>query len=270
MITAEDTLLHDDSDEKTSPWPAISLAAFAILVGIFVVKYGLGTLAWLEAKSLASSNTWVADVPQPIAQAPESVTAPGGKIDLIKLYNFEFNPPWPGKYKTEEHLTHTIVRFDSGQVLVFYDPDTQKDTIGTLKTSDPANYQKFAAVFSGAPIESNYSLYQQIYNASPSLLSPVMNGADAQREHTLLIWKLAFGADLIPDGAFHSFDWGTVKGFQFGDPTGGRPVALRAFDDRNRQFRYIFTVNGGSAAQITQDQIDAAVRSLKPVPFLDR
>jgi hypothetical protein len=140
----------------------------AILVAIFLVKYGLGTMAWLEANSLASSNTWVADVPQPLAQSPE----PTGKIDQIKLYNFQFNSPWPGKYKTEEHLTHTIVRFDSGQVLVFYDPDTQKDTIGTLKTADPANYQKFAAVFSGAPIESNYSLYQQVYGAAPSLLSP--------------------------------------------------------------------------------------------------
>jgi hypothetical protein len=266
VITAEDTLLHDDEGEKTSPWPAIGLAAFAILVGIFVVKYGLGTLAWLEAKSLADSNAWVADVPQPIAQTP----APDGKIDQIKLYNFQFNAPWPGKFKTEEHLTHTILRFDSGQVLVFYDPDTQKDTIGTLKSSDPANYQKFAAVFSGAPIESNYALYQQVYGAAPSSLSPFMNGADAQREHTLLIWKLAFGADLIPDGAFHSFDWGTVKGFQFGDPTNARPVAVRAFDERNRQFRYLFIVSGGSNALITQGQMDSAVRSLKPVPFLDR
>ena len=135
----------------------------------------------------------------------------------------------------------------------------------------PANYQKFAAVFSGAPIESNYALYQQVYSAAPTSLSPLMNGADAQREHTLLIWKLAFGADLIPDGgAFHSFDWGTVQGFQFGDPANAHPVALRAFDDRNRQFRYLFVVTGGSSAQITQDQIDSAVRSLKPVPFLDR
>ena len=83
MITAEDTLLHDDEGEKTSPWPAIGLAAFAILVGIFVVKYGLGTLAWLEAKSLADSNAWVADVPQPFAQASASASAPDGKIDRV-------------------------------------------------------------------------------------------------------------------------------------------------------------------------------------------
>jgi hypothetical protein len=258
--------MHDDEGEKTSPWPAVALAAFAILVGIFVVKYGLGTLTWMEAKSLASSNTWVADVPQPLSPSPE----PTGKIDQIKLYNFEFNAPWPGKFKTDEHLTHTTLRFDSGQVLVFYDPDTQKDTIGTLKQSDPANYQKFAAVFSGAPIESNYALYQQVYSAAPGSLSPLMNGADAQREHTLLLWKLAFGADLDPDNAFKSFEYGTIKGFQFGEPSHGAPVAVRAFDDRNRQFRYIFAVSGGSNAQITQDQIDSAVRSLKPVPFLER
>ncbi len=266
MITAEDTLLRDDSGEKTSAWPAIGLAAFAILVAIFSLKYGLQTLTWLEAKSLASSNAWVAEVPQPLAPTP----APTGKIDQIKLYNFQFNAPWPGKYKSVETLTHSTVRFDSGQVLVFCDPDTQKDTVGSLKKSDPLEYQKFAAVFAGAPVDSNFSLYQQVYGAAPSVISPLMNPGDAQREHTLLGWKLAFGPDLDAGGAFRSFDWGTVKGFQFGDPAQGRPVAVRAFDDRDRQFRFIFLVSGGSSAAITQDQINSAVSSLKPVPFLDR
>jgi hypothetical protein len=258
--------MRDDSGEKTSAWPAIALAVFAILVGFFLVKYGLGTLSWMEARSAAKSDAWAAEVPQPLPQTDE----PTGKIDQLKLYEFEFNSPWPGKNKAEPHLTHTVVRFDSGQILVFYDPTTQKDTIGTLKTADPVNYQKFAAVFSGAPIESNYSLYQQVYNAAPASFSPLMDGADAQRDHTLLMWKLAFGPDLDADGVFHSFDWGTIKGFQFGDPSSGRAVAVRAFDDRNRQFRYIFIPGAGSNAEITQGQINSAVRSLKPVPFEER
>lgn len=266
MLTAEDTLMHDDEGEKTSSWPAIALAVFAILVGIFLVKFGLGTMAWLEARSLPASDPWAAVVPQPLPQTD----APAGKIDQLKFYEFEFNSPWPGKNKAEPHLTHTAVRFDSGQTLLFYDPTTQKDTIGTLKTADPANYQKFAAVFSGAPIDSNYSLYQQVYTAAPASLSPFMNGADAQREHTLLMWKLAFGPDLYAGGVFHSFDWGTIKGFQFGDPSSGHPVAVRAFDDRNRQFRYIFIPGATTDAAITQGQIDSAVRSLKPVPFEER
>jgi hypothetical protein len=266
VITAEDTLLTDDSDDKTSVWPAIALAAFAILVGIYCVKFGLQTLTWIEGKSLASSNPWVLSVPQPLAQTP----APTGKIDQIKLYEFEFNAPWPGKFKIEPALTQTALHFDSGRALVFFDPETQKDTVGALKSSDPLNYQKFAAVFAGAPIDTNYGLYQQVYNAAPTSVSPLMNAGDAQREHTLMLWKLAFGPDLSADNTFHSFDWGIIRGFQFGEPAGGHPVAVRAFDDRNRQFRFIFVVTGGSGAQITQDQIDSAVRSLKPVPFAER
>jgi hypothetical protein len=265
VITAEDTLMTDDSGEKTSAWPAIALAAFAILVGVGTLKYGLQTLSWLEAKSVASSNPWFLDVPQPLVPTP----ALGDKIDQIKLYNFQFNTPWPGKYKTETALTHSTLHFESGQTLVFYDPDTQLDTIGKLKSADPLNYQKFAAVFSGAPVDSNYALYQQVYMSAPTSVSPTMNVGDAQRQHTLMMWKLAFGPDL-QTGAFHSFDWGTNHGFQFGDASNGRPIALRTFDDRNRQFRYIFIPGSGSAAPITQDQIDSAVRSLKPVPFLDR
>jgi hypothetical protein len=292
VITAEDTLLTDDSEDNTKTWPAIALAAFAIVVGIFCVKYGLQTLTWIEGKSLASSNPWVLTVPQPMAQAVGPVSAPvasaplskaaasaaakvaaAAKNDLIKLYQFEFTPPWPGKYKIEPTLTQTTLRFDSGQALVFYDPDTQKDTVGSLKTSDPLSFQKFAAVFAGAPIESNYDMYKRVYEAAPGLVSPLMDAGESQREHTLMLWKVAFGPDLWTD-TFRSFDWGTVKGFQFGEPAGGKPVAVRAYDDRNRQFRFIFAVIGGPGsvpgAQITQEQIDTAVKTLKPVPFNDR
>jgi hypothetical protein len=266
VITAEDTLLHDDTDDKTSAWPAVALAAFAILVGIFTLKFGLQTLTWIEARSTASSNPWLLEVPQPLPQTP----APTGKIEQIKLYNVEFNAPWPGKYKAESTLTHTTLHFDSGQTLVFYDPETQLDTLGTLKSSDPLNYQRFAAVFSGAPVNSNYDLFQQVYSAAPSSVSPLMNANDAQREHTLMMWKLAFGPDLDTGGGFHSFDWTTNRGFQFGDPAKGLPIAVRTFDDHNRQFRYIFIGGAASTASVTQEQIDSALRSLKPVPFEER
>ncbi len=209
------------------------------------------------------------------AASAAAKAAAAAKADVIKLYDFEFTPPWPGKYKLETLAegTETVVRFDSGQAVIFYDQKTLKDTVGTLKTSDPLNYQKFAAVFAGAPIDSNYDMYKQVYNAAPSAVSPLMDAGDSQREHTLMLWKVAFGPDLYTD-AFHSFDWGTVKGFQFGEPMGGKPVAVRAFDDRNRQFRFIFVVTGGAGAvagaTITQGQIDTAVKSLKPVPFEDR
>ncbi len=265
MIRAEETLLIDDTEEKTSVWPAIALALFAIVVAVCTLKFGLQTLTWLEARSLASANPWIANVPKPLEKTP-----PAAKPDYVKMFEFEFNSPWPGKSKVERTLTYGVARYDSGQAVVFFDPQSSLDTVGALKAANPLDYQKFAAIFAGNPVDSNYGLYQAVYSVSPTEVSPVMSVGDAQRMNTLLMWKLAFGPDLSGDGPFYSLDFGTIRGFQFGDPASGRPVAVRGFDDRNHQYRFIFTVVAGSTAKITQEEINSAVQSVQPVPFEDR
>jgi hypothetical protein len=265
VIRAEETLLIEDKEEKTSVWPAIALAIFAIVVAIGTLKFGLQTLTWLEAKNLASSNPWIANVPKPIEKTP-----PQAKPDFVKLFEFEFDCPWPGKSKVERTLTYGIARYDSGQVVVFFDPQSSLDTIGALKASSPLDYQKFANIFAGDPVDSNYGLYQAVYSVSPAQVSPLMSVGDAQRLNTLMMWKLAFGPDLSGDGPFYSLDFGSVRGFQFGDPASGRPVAVRAFDERDHQYRFIFTIANGSTAKITQEDINSAVQSVEPVPFIDR
>jgi hypothetical protein len=125
-------------------------------------------------------------------------------------------------------------------------------------------------VFSDKPINSNYELYQAVYGASPTQLSPLMGTRDALRLNALLLWKLSFGFDLMADGQFYSFDWGKVRGFQFGDPAKQRPVALRVFDDRDRQYRFILTVAAGTSGKIAQDDIDTIVQTVQPVPIAER
>jgi hypothetical protein len=90
------------------------------------------------------------------------------------------------------------------------------------------------------------------------------------RMNALLLWKLSFGFDLPADGQFYSFDWGKVRGFQFGDSAKQRPVAVRVFDDRDRQYRFILTTAAGSTGKITQDDIDTIIQTVKPVPIEER
>ena len=136
-----------------------------------------------------------------------------------------------------------------------------------MKSSNPLQYQKFAAVFSDHPIESNYALYEAVYGVAPSQMSPILSSRDAIRMNELLIWKLEFGIDL--QGGLSVFAWGTNRGFQFGNPAKG-PAAVRVFNDRDQQFRFIFTVAPGSTARITQDDIAGIIASFKPVPILER
>ena len=49
-----------------------------------------------------------------------------------------------------------------------------------------------------------------------------------------------------------------------------RGDAVRVFDNRDRQFRFIFLVTAGTSAKIAQDDINTIVQSLQPVPITER
>jgi hypothetical protein len=153
-------------------------------------------------------------------------------------------------------------------VVDFYDPEGQVDFMGELKKSNPNEYERIQNIFGGTSFDTSYDVYRAVYGASPAQVSPFMASNEATRMNILLLWKLSYGFDGGP--GIWSFDFGDVRGFQFGDPRSGLPVALRVFDGRNHQFRFVFTVVSGSSAKISQDEIDAVVESLQPIPLEER
>lgn len=249
--------------ESNSARDAIILVCVVILIAAYTIAFGLQTLVWGEAHHLTRYNSWVSDVPQPLDSQP-----PQDGSTQLREFNYEFKVPWPGKPKTNKTLTYTEFRFDSGQVVVFFDPEAQLDTMRALKSTSPLEYQQFQNIFGAQPFETNYELYKAVYDASPSATSPFMPSRDAIRTNLLLLWKISFGYDARP--GLHSIQFGSNRGFQFGDPSTGGAVALRIFDGRDSQFRFIFVPAAGSNAKITQDDINLAVQTLQPVPIIER
>jgi hypothetical protein len=252
-----------EKSEKNSARDAIILAILVVLVAAYSVAFGLQTLIWGQAHHWTRYDPWIADLPLPL-NAP---SAADGSTQL-KAFNYEFKVPWSGKQKTNGALTYTTFRFDSGQVVVFFDPEAQVDSLRTLKSTSPLEYRQFQNVFLGQSFDTNYSLYQAVYGAAPAETSPFMPTGEAIRLNQLLLWKISFGYDAMP--GLHSIGFGGNRGFQFGDPSTGRPVALRIFDGSDSQLRFIFLVAAGSNAKIEQSDINAAVQSLQPVPITDR
>jgi len=261
-----------EDQDKSSARPAIILLILVFVVAGFMVKYGLQTLTWVEGKLWASDSPWLANVPQALSPplAPLPPLPGAAKPALVKAYNYEFNSPWPGNPTVKPSLTYTEFHYDAGPVIVFFDPDSLVDTMRALKTSNPAEYQRFADVFADKPLNTNFEMYQAVYAAASAQQSPVMDARDAMRINVLLLWKLSFGLDLPCDGQFYSFAWSNSKGFQFGDPEKNVPVAVRAFDDRDHQFRFIFTTAGAAPGKISQNDINKVLQSLQVVPFIDR
>lgn len=268
--------LNDDS-EKTSARSAIILVAIIIIVAIYSTSYGLQTMQWIAAHQWASANPWLKEVPQPIAASTATIAgtdlsfvpAPNSKAKKADAqskgtdlgeYGYQITVPWTSKMKESPSAGGAEFRFETGQIVVFGDPDAQLDTVHILRDSPGDQYMPFSPLFANGSIANNYDLYNAVYSSSPSQVSPVTNYATAQRDRILLIMKLSFGFDLAKP--IYSFDFGNIKGFQFGDPAKG-PVAIRAFGGHDKQFRFIFTVFSGSGGQIAQTDINQAMQSLE-------
>lgn len=265
------------SSETSGPESAIVLALVGIVVAILAVMFGLQTLVWINAKHWASVDPWMAETPKPLAQEEGLVAEPPPALDKngkpakppqVRAYDYEFTPPWPGNYKTTPGVSFVQFQFDSGQVIAFLDPGAEIDVVRQMKSGETVLYNQFQNVFGDQAPNTNYDLYRLVYSASPKNISPFMHSQDAFRANVLLIWKLSFGFDMQP--GIHSLEAGKNRGFEFGDPASGRPVALRFFDEMDKPFRLIFTVAAGSSGAFTQDNIDSVVQSFRSIPILER
>lgn len=270
----------NDESEKSSAMSAIILVVVIIIVAIYSTSYGLQTIQWIAAHQWSSANPWLKDVPQPIAStdtpaAPTETAdntthtaskANGKNADAqskgtdLGEYGYQMTVPWTSKMKETPSPGGAQFRFDTGQIVVFGDPDAQLDTVHILRDTPGDQYMPFSPLFANGSIANNYDLYKAVYESSPSQVSPFTNYATAQRDRILLLMKLSFGFDLSKP--IYSFDFGRNKGFQFGDPAKG-PVAIRTYGSHDKQFRFIFTVFSGSGGQITQADINQAMQSLE-------
>jgi hypothetical protein len=261
----------EDADKHATRNVVLLLLAVFLVAG-YAVEFGPQTLVWWEARHWAADNPFLDEVPQaaPAAAAGGPKASPAGdkaKGEQVKSYNYEFMAPW--KIANIAPSPNSVqLRFAPGQVVTFFDPDAQLDTLRVLKNSNPLEYQKFANLFAAHPIETNYALYENVYDASPAQASPFAAAGDAMRLNTLLQWKLSFGPEGGPPA--YAFAFGDLRGFQFGDPGTGKPVEVRVFNDRDRQFRYLFNVAAGSSGKITQDDVNEMVSTLQPIPILER
>jgi hypothetical protein len=276
-----------DDPDKSNARSAIILMALIVALAIYSSAYGMQTLQWLDAHRWASADPWLKDVPQPLANTagrqpatpPAPVPLPGSKSKptvkiqigsqdtTLSAYNYQFDVPWTGKFKENASPAGAEFRFESGQVVIFGDPDAQIDIVNLIRTSQTNQYAPFQTIVNDNGISTNYALYQAVYGSSPSQVSPTTSYANAQRNRTLLLTKLAFGPDL--DRNIYSFEFGNNRGFQFGDPAAG-PVAVRVFNSRDKQFRLLFTAASNSNAVISQEAINQAIQTLEVVPMETR
>jgi hypothetical protein len=245
-------------EKKESARATVILALVALAVGCYVLLFGLQTLIYFEARHWAASAPFLRDVPQPL---PSTVASPIQEKGL-SFYGFQFGAPWKGIDKQNSQNDRSEIDFKSGAVLLFFNPEGEKDIVDSVRTGNPQTYQQYQTIFGADFFPNNYSLYSAVYSASPAGLSPFMSRDKAVRISTLLQWKLGYGA--YGTKTMYMLQAGDNRGLQFGDPAADHVVVVRLFDPHEQQMRLLFTSKSAQSGVISQADINCIIDSIQP------
>lgn len=243
--------------KEDSPRITIVLALVTLAIGIYSMVYGLQTTFYFQAHSWASRNPFLRETLQ---QLPSTAASPVQTKNL-SFYNLNFAAPWKGIASQKSGGAQSIMSFTSGPIIIFFDPQTEADPLETIRDGDPNLYSRYQQVFGHDLFPSTYDLYEAVYGASPSLLSPVMPRGKMDRIAALLEWKLNFGSDGA--SAIYSVSAAGMRGIQLGDPSRDHMVNVRLFDSRNHQYRLLFTSTKGPGT-FPQADINCVLDSITP------
>lgn len=249
-------------EKKESARATVILALVALAVGCYALLFGLQTLIYFEARHWAASAPFLRDVPQPL---PSAVASPIQEKGL-SFYGFQFAAPWKGISKQNSQNDRSEIDFKSGAVLLFFNPEGEKNIVDSIRTGDPQTYQQYQTIFGADFFPNNYALYDAVYGASPAGLSPFMSRDKAVRISTLLQWKLGYGA--YGTNTIYTLQAGNNRGLQFGDPATDHVVVVRLFDPHEQQMRLLFTSKSAQPGIISQADINCVIDSIQPVSSL--
>lgn len=249
-------------EKKESARATVILALIAVAIGCYVLLFGLQTLIYFEAHHWAASSPFLRDVPQPL---PSIVASPVQEKGL-SFYGFQLGAPWKGIAKQNSLNDHSEIDFKSGAVLLFFNPEGEKNIVDSIRTGNPQTYQQYRTIFGADFFPNNYSLYSAVYSASPAGLSPFMSRDKAVRISTLLQWKLAYGA--YGTKTIYTLQAGNNRGLQFGDPATDHVVVVRLFDPHEQQMRLLFTSKSAQPGIISQADINCVIDSIQPASSL--
>jgi hypothetical protein len=245
--------------ENESSMSALGLLVLLVLAAWFAIGYELQTLIAFEVRHWASESPTLNVTPQgATGAAPAAATGP-----RVEHYNYQFNLPWKDFAHDDATPDYAVVQAKTGQVVIFYNPDEEIDILAGMKAGNTALSRGYNQIFADHLFDSNYSLYAAVYSADPAQAHSWMPRADALRLDSLLIDKLSFGIEA--PGPTYLFNWGGLRGIRFGDAAHGGPVAFHAFDNHDRQFRFVFTTRADTPTPVTlnENEIEQVVQSVR-------
>jgi hypothetical protein len=244
------------ANHRIALW-ALTIPLLAIIA--FTSFFGVQSFTWWKVRQLEKSDPVVSVTPQVLRD-----TAPSNQPGLkLSAYGYEFEVPWRDieNDKTRSGDFVTLYYFQSGQFLMFSNPDKAANVRGILLADDEKR-KAAMQVWGEKAIESNFAWMKAALETSPAEMSVFAPRLKMVHLVNLLVLKSIFA--MGGETGVFAVDTSTVRGFQMGDPD-KRPkvIFVRAFDMDDHQLELTFGVQKGSTGQITQADINRVLQTVR-------
>ena len=216
-------------------------------------------LVWDLAQSYGRESPVASVLPTPLSD-PTIAQLTGPRLSGFGL---SFQVPRQVEEPGRQSKSVMVRKFvDGGAVILTQMP---VDTAKMWREGSGSGATTIIDLLGADALRSNYDLM-----AAAVQVTPADSKLWATRKQNVRAMMLLGNKTLQGDPnakAIHPIQGGSVRGFQFGDPS-VEPyvVALDLFDQQHRQFHLVISGKGQKHPNITQSQINALVASVQTVP----
>lgn len=238
----------------------IRLPLVIIVAALFIYAFDFAgpTLLIWKVKQAVRQDPTMAIVPAPLSDT--SISA--GQGSTLTRFGYQFELPWQSKEIKRAESIAIFVSESNDQTLLFFDPAKKPSALKIIKEAPASRLPELIQIYGQKALESDYEFDRAMLSASPTQLSYVSPSRRQIGLATLLMMKTT--ETMNAETGIYSFQWGHLRGFQNGDPERAKAVRVKAFDDQDRQFEFIFGNRMYRRGWLKQSEINRVLQTLRP------
>ena len=244
----------------------LSIFVCSALLALFVFAsfHGPSIAYFYSSWKLSGEDTLLRTVPRPLAILGLSkLSSP-----QLSYYGVRFETPWGKVSRLQQEQSLVRLQFDNGQFVLLFDPLKRLNRLKVSRDSALAKGRDIKEVYGRDVTKSNYAFLHAILYLTPDQISLFSGWKRLVRDGIFL--QLKHMEVLGAETGLYSFQFGSLRGFQKGDPQKADVVLIDAFDDSDREYEVWVGKTKGTKAVVTQEDINAILSTLEVLPGTQR
>ncbi len=239
--------------------------AIGLIVLCSGAYFGPQTVSYCRLRSTvfrppgSSPRGW-SSAPRPL----DDTIASTAKGSVLSYYGYRFEVPWDEIDKAWDGERTVQIRFKTGQVIRFNNPQYFQDNpISSHAAQDDGDY--FTQAFGTGIRELKYDQFKAIASTTPSQWSPFRSHREFARVRILLGIKGVWFEHNPAAPDIFSFETNDYRGFELsGLSHDWQNVMVNLFDKTDRWFQISVLGDVRSGARVTQPEINRIIQSFGP------